>query len=301
MGDAFIDYVSTNKENSVFEKYLGGASVNVAVHISRFGIPSYYLTKLGMNQDSSFIQKELNKENVRLDFAVSKANKEISSVYIHLDDYGDRHFYSYVNNTPDDVLKEKEITEQAFLHPSIFYCGSGTLFHEEAKRATEKAIILAKKNKMLVAFDANIRLKRWENDDVCRDVILGFLPSIDIVKMSEEELLFLMEANTIEEGLVKVEQFHIPLLFITRGENGAITYLGDERAVVEGEKVEAIDTTGAGDAFMATILSCIHRNGYPSTMDELKRYVQSANVMGAKVAMTIGALPTINDYQIGHK
>lgn len=62
LGDAFIDYVSRSSDNNRFERKLGGASVNVAVHISRFAIPSFYMTKLGEREDSQFVEAEMIKE-----------------------------------------------------------------------------------------------------------------------------------------------------------------------------------------------------------------------------------------------
>jgi fructokinase len=297
IGDAFIDYISINSKNDTFEKALGGASVNVAVHLSRFGVPSYYVTKLGHLEDSHFVQKEMEKEKIKLDHSVFSSTKELSSVYIHLDKNSDRHFHAYVNNTPNEVLEEADIHEEAFRNKKIFYFGSGTLFHKEARKATEKGMKLAKKNDMLVTFDANIRLKRWESESECRSIILSLLSELDVVKLSEEELFFLFQVNTVEEGIKKLDPYKIPILLLTLGEDGAYGILDGQRIKVKGENVIVRDTTGSGDAFMATVLYCIYEKGYPTSVQELRNYVMNGNILGANVATKVGSLPFFENYK----
>ena len=297
LGDAFIDYVAQSSANNCFERNLGGASVNVAVHISRFGIPSFYITKLGNEEDSQFVELEMQKEKIHLDDAVRTQTKKISKVFVHLDAYGERHFHMYENETPDEVVFETDIKTQSFANKSIFYCGSGTLFHLDARTATKKAISLAKEKGLVVAFDANIRLKRWVSEEECRQVIIELLPYIDVLKLSEEELCFLMEVETVEDGMVILEKFQVPFQLITIGERGAIGRLSEQKVHIPAESIKVIDTNGSGDAFMAAILFCIHEWGFPTTKEELRDYIGLANKMGAIVATKKGALPNLPNYQ----
>ncbi|PKG23564.1 hypothetical protein CWS01_11270 [Niallia nealsonii] len=297
IGDAFIDFFSTTSENDTFEKKLGGATVNVAVHISRFQIPSYYLTKLGTKEDSLFVRGEIEKEGVRLKYSVMDCNKELSAVHVHTGINGERQFHSYSNNTPDLVLKEQDITLDAFHNKKIFYFGSGTLFHPEAKKTTEKALNISKKMNLLVSFDANIRLQRWSSEKECRNVIKRLFHTIDILKLSEEEVLFLFEVDTLEEGLKRLAEYRIPVVFITMGEKGAYGLLPNSLVHKKGEAIVAIDTNGAGDAFMAAILYCIHEEGMPTTAETLSECLISGNILGGKVAEHVGSLPLLKDYR----
>lgn len=297
VGDAFIDFFSTTSKNDVFEKKLGGATVNVAVHISRFQIPSYYMTKLGTKEDSLFVRGEIEKEGVSLKYSVIDSDKELSAVHVHIGTKGERHFHSYRNNTPDLVLREHDITMDAFHNKKLFYFGSGTLFHPEAKKATEKAVNISKKMNLLVGFDANIRLQRWSSEKECRNVIKSLLHTIDILKLSEEEVLFLFEVDTVEEGLKKLAKYRIPAVFITMGEKGAYGLLPSALVHKKGEAIVAMDTNGAGDAFMAAVLYCIHEYGMPTTAEALSHCLISGNVLGGKIAEHVGALPSLNDYR----
>ncbi len=298
LGDAFIDFVSRTSDNNSFDRNLGGASVNVAVHISRFDIPSFYITKLGIEEDSKFVEEEMQKEQINLDNSVRTSTKKISKVFVHLDAFGERHFHNYENETPDEVVLETDIKGESFENKSIFYFGSGTLFHPHARAATKKAISLAKEEGLLIAFDANIRLKRWNREEECRQVIRELLPLVDVLKLSEEELFFLMEVDTVEQGMEQLANFHMPFQLVTLGEKGAIGQLFEQEKVhVPAEAVKVLDTNGSGDAFMAAILSYIHEKGFPHTKEEMVNYIGHANKLGAMVATKKGSLPTLHNYQ----
>lgn len=289
-GEAFIDYIAQDPSNSSFQTYLGGTTVNVAVGAQRLGTPTYYLCKMGTGDDSKFIKKALQGEGVNQDFCVIDHLKSICTVHIHLNSNGERYFHAYVDDSPDQQLLEDELNEDLFKTASIFYCGSGTLFHPIANQTTKAAIQLARKQDTLVAFDPNIRIKRWESEEKCRTTINSILAQVDILKISEAELVFLMEKSTLEEGMQKLASHRIPYVWVTLGENGAVVVHQDKMIHVEGKKVQAIDTTGAGDAFMAGILHCIHDRGVPSNENELISYTEFANKIGAKVATKLGAL-----------
>lgn len=77
-----------------------------------------------------------------------------------------------------------------FKKAKIFYFGSGTLFHPKAKEATETSLKYAKEFGHTIAFDTNIRLQRWESEELCRQTVISFLKKADIVKLAEDELSF---------------------------------------------------------------------------------------------------------------
>jgi fructokinase len=290
LGEVIVDLIATDFSNTTFQRLLGGATVNVAVGVSRHGIPSYYLCKLGRDESSKFVESELTKEKVDLSFCSYDSNKEICSVYIYLNELGERYFHSYVNETPDEWITAGELDNGPFQKSKLFYFGSGTLFHPIARKTTEQAIHYAREENLNIAFDTNIRLKRWENESQCRETILSFVQKADLVKMTEEELQFLTETDTLEIGLEHIAKLDIPFLFVTKGKDGAYAIHKDRIVHVPGIPVKAIDTTGAGDAFMAALLSRFHDNGIPKNEAELREYTEFANKAGALSATKLGAL-----------
>lgn len=290
LGEVIVDLIATDTSNTTFHRLLGGATVNVAVGVSRHGIPSYYLCKLGRDETSTFVEGKLTEEKVDLSFCSYHSNKKICSVYIHLDEMGERYFHSYVNQTPDEWITAAELDRGPFQKSKMFYFGSGTLFHPISRKTTEQAIHYAIEENLKIAFDANIRLKRWQSENQCRESILAFVQKADIVKMTEDELKFLTEACTLEAGLERIAKLEIPFLFVTKGRDGAYAIHEDRIVHVPGISIEAIDTTGAGDAFMAALLSRFHDHGSPSNEAALREYTEFANKAGARSATKLGSL-----------
>ncbi|MBD8068167.1 carbohydrate kinase family protein [Bacillus sp. PS06] len=290
LGEAFVDLIAEDQRNTSYKLFLGGATVNVAVGTSRLGVQSYYLCKLGTDETSQFVETKLKREGINTDFCIHSSNKSICRVYVHLNEFGDRLFHSYINESPDELLTEDELSIEVFRYAKLFYFGSGTLFHEIAHRTTERALTYARSTSTLVAFDTNIRIKRWESEDNCRNTINSFLNRADLVKMAEDELLFLTETDTLAKGLEKIAQFNIPYLFITLGKDGALGIYKGNQLFVPGIKVEAVDTTGAGDAFFAAILTCFHEKGKPRNHSQLKDYIKFANVEAARSTTKMGSL-----------
>ncbi|MEH7274766.1 carbohydrate kinase family protein, partial [Neobacillus vireti] len=249
LGEAFVDYISTDSTNTNFQRLLGGATVNLAVGTSRLGLPTYYLCKLGTDSIGQFVEQELKQEGVNLTFSVRTDTKRMCGVYVHLKETGERNFHSYINPTPDEVLREEELRRDVFEKTKILYFGSGTLFQQKSIKTTEAALKYAKEFSNLIAFDANIRLKRWESEEQCRQTVVSFLKHATVVKLAEDELNFLMETNSIEAGLGKISKLNIPYLFITMGGKGAYGVMNGDKVFIRAPKVDTIDTTGAGDAF----------------------------------------------------
>lgn len=289
-GEAFIDYISTDRTVEHYDKYIGGTTINVAIGLQRLGSQVYYLSKLGMDENSQFVKSELLKEKVDLRYCLESKTKKICGVYVHANENGDRTFHAYVNENPDELLLADELDERLFESSPLFYFGSGTLFHPSALETSKAAIRLASKHKTLIAFDPNIRIKRWENEQHCRLTITDMLKSVDILKLSDEELNFLMESTTIEDGLNKLSSYGIPYIWITLGEDGALAIHRQDKILVQGEKVKVVDTTGAGDAFMAGILHCIQTQGLPQNSLELTQYTMFGNHLGSIAVSKHGAL-----------
>lgn len=290
-GDAFVDYIADDHSNQSFTMYLGGATVNVAAGIARLGVPSAFITITGGDETSAFVRKELANEGVDLRYSILEESKRVSGVYVHLTEENDRIFAKYVDEAPDIQVKPEHLKEEAFQKASIFHMCSGTMFHPTALETTREAVRLAKKNGIFVSMDANIRPLRWESAEECRTTIRSFFPDADLLKLTEEELFFLTGTDTMEDGLEKLKEFQIPIILVTLGDHGTHVVLNAKTSRhVPVEPVEPVDTTGAGDAFMAGILRFVHLNGMPKTEEALVECVSFGNKLGALAATKPGAL-----------
>lgn len=296
-GDAFVDYIADDISNTTFTKYLGGATINVAAGISRIGAPSALITITGDDETSEFVRNEITNEGVNLDYAVYVPEKRVSGVYVDLTADGERIFRDYIDETPDLQVEDVQLQLEAFKRASIFNVCSGTMFHPTALATTVTAVELAKEHGAIIAIDANIRPLRWHSEEICRETITRFFEDADILKLTDEELFFLTQTATIEEGIAALDALLVPIVLITVGAEGSYAILNGETIHVPAEKVTAVDTTGAGDAFMAGVLRYVHYNGLPTTVEEITACVAFGNKLGALAATKPGALTALPRYE----
>lgn len=289
-GDVFVDYIAEDERNSSFNTYLGGATVNVAAGIARLGAPVSFITITGDDETSEFVRKELEKEGVDLTPSILKPEKRVNGVYVHLTPDHDRVFSNYQNETPDIQVTTNDLQLETFQQASIFHICSGTMFHPTALETTRRAMQLANETDTLVSFDANIRPLRWESEEICRETTVSFLSHADLVKLTEEELMFMMNTDTLEEGIIQLAAYSIPVILITQGDSGTHAIIHGEHHEIPSVKAIPVDTTGAGDAFMAGIISRIHLNGYPSDEGDWQKVIRFGNQMGALCVTKMGAL-----------
>ena len=292
-GDAFVDYIADNTTNSSFSMFLGGATVNVAVGVARLGVPSAFITITGDDATSEFVRGELEAENVMMDYAKLEPEKRVSGVYVHLTADHDRIFHRYIDETPHIQVAVHDLKEEAFQNASILNMCSGTMFQPTALETSRKAVEYAKKYNVLFSFDTNIRPLRWNSEEECRETILSFFKDTHLLKFTEDELMFLTETNSVEDGLAKIAHLDVPVILITAGADGTYAVLNKQLQHVPVEPVVAVDTTGAGDAFMAGVLRYVHINGLPKTMESLIRCTEFANHLGALAATKAGALTAL--------
>lgn len=296
-GDAFVDYIANDQTNTSFTKFLGGATINVAAGISRIGAPSALITITGDDETSQFCREEIASEGVNMDFAIFDPAKRVSGVYVHLTENCEREFKDYVDETPNLQVTPEQLQEEAFKRASIFNVCSGTMFEPTALKTTQRAVEMAKEKGAIIAIDANIRPLRWESEEICRETIGSFFEDADILKLTDEELFFLTETTTIEEGLSKLDELLVPIILVTVGGDGAYAVLNGEVTHVPVKRIVPVDTTGAGDAFMAGVLRYVHFNGLPTVTEDLIECVAFGNKLGARAATKAGALTALPSYE----
>lgn len=295
-GDAFVDYIANDQTNTSFTKYLGGATINVAAGISRIGAPSALITITGDDETSEFCRNEIINEGVIMDYAIFDPVKRVSGVYVHLTENCEREFKDYVDETPALQVKPEQLNEEAFKRASILNVCSGTMFEPTALATTRTAVDMAKEKGAIIAIDANIRPLRWSSEDYCREIIKSFMVDADILKLTDDELFFLTETDTLADGIAKLDHLLVPIILITVGAEGAYAVLNGEIIHVPVEKVVPVDTTGAGDAFMSGILRFVHYNGLPTVQEDLVKCVSFGNKLGAFAATKAGALTALPHY-----
>ena len=201
-----------------------------------------------------------------------------------------------VNPSADQFMLPSDIptfTKNQWLH----VC-SIALANEPSRSSTFKAMQQIKAAGGFVSFDPNLRDEVWANPSEIKVVVLKAVAMADVVKFSDDELLFLTETDSLQAGLGAIAQYKNTLVLITQGAKGALIVTDNEQELLAGKSIKPIDTTGAGDAFVGGLLAYLAQSDNWCELEHIRQAVKWANSCGAlattqKGAMT--ALPTKNE------
>ncbi|TSB47628.1 carbohydrate kinase family protein [Alkalicoccobacillus porphyridii] len=296
LGEVLVDMIPLNEENTQYQKSPGGAPANVAVGLSRLDVESYFIGAIGDDLIGHFLRKTLVDYGVNIQGLIQTTIAKTPLVFVELAKNGERSFEFLIDHSSDQVLSIDNLNEELFHHANILHIGSISTIHKTSRAATHKAIHLAKENGMLVSLDPNLRLSIWPDELSALEQIKALLLTSDIVKLSEEELEFLTDETDEAVAVFKLKDYQIPLLIITKGENGSSFYTDTHKVDIPVYKVDAVDTTGAGDAFVSAVLAQLDNLKEPLdslTPEALKQIGAFAAVSGALAASSKGAMTAL--------
>uniref|UniRef100_A0ACD6ANY5 Uncharacterized protein n=1 Tax=Avena sativa TaxID=4498 RepID=A0ACD6ANY5_AVESA len=300
-GELLIDFVPTVSGVSLadapaFKKAPGGAPANVAVGIARLGGSSAFIGKVGDDEFGYMLSDMLKENNVNNQGLLFDTHARTALAFVTLRSDGEREFMFFRNPSADMLLEEKELDLDLIRKAKIFHHGSISLITEPCKTAHIAASKAAKDAGVLISYDPNLRLPLWSSADDARDGILSIWDTADLIKVSAEEISFLTNGEDPYDDSVVKKLIHpnTKLLLVTEGPDGCRYYSKEFSGKVGGLKVTAVDTTGAGDAFVAGIL-------YKLAMDSsllqdearLREALKFANVCGALTVTERGAIPAL--------
>ncbi|OCL27995.1 fructokinase [Orenia metallireducens] len=300
LGEALIDFIPLDENNMSFKKNPGGAPANVAVGLSKLGAKATFVGKVGNDVLGDFLKETLDEKGVNTDSMLLTDEARTGLVFVTLDKSGERSFSFYINPSADTFLSQDDIDPEIFKEHKILHFGSISLIHEPARSATKYAVQQAKENRMIISYDPNLRLNLWADAESAKAGIVSMLGEADILKISDEELEFITGRDDVEFGVKQLkEEYNIPLIYVTFGSKGSYYYYKDELEFVPAIKVETVDTTGAGDAFVSGILYNLNKTDKEiSELDKefLNSTTRFASISGALAASQKGAmsaLPTL--------
>lgn len=300
-GEMLIDFVPTISglslaEAPAFKKAAGGAPANVAVGVARLGGSSAFIGKVGEDEFGYMLADILKENNVNNEGMRFDPGARTALAFVTLRNDGEREFMFYRNPSADMLLEEKELDLDIIRKAKILHYGSISLITEPCKSTHIAAAKAAKDAGVLLSYDPNLRLPLWPSAESARDGILSIWNIADIIKISEEEISFLTKGEDPYDDAVVRKLFHpnLKLLLVTEGPHGCRYYSKEFNGSVSGLKVDAVDTTGAGDAFVAGILSQL-ANDISLLQDEgrLREALKFANACGALTVTERGAIPAL--------
>ncbi|MCK7246545.1 aminoimidazole riboside kinase [Enterobacter asburiae] len=251
LGDAVVDLLPDGEGRLL--QCPGGAPANVAVGIARLGGQSAFIGRVGDDPFGRFMAKTLADEKVDVKSMRLDPAHRTSTVVVDLDDHGERSFTFMVRPSADLFLEPADLP--TFSAGEWLHVCSIALSAEPSRSATFEAMAAIREAGGYVSFDPNIRPDLWPDENALRRCLELALQSADVVKLSVEELAFLTGDVEVNVGLDALME-HCParLVLVTQGKEGVIAWHDGAVKHYPATPVECVDTTGAGDAFVAGLL-----------------------------------------------
>lgn len=290
-GELLIDFVALESgvsvgEASGFQKAAGGGPPNVAVAVSRLGTPSAFMGQVGDDAFGHFLADALRADNVNVDGLRFSNEARTMLAFVSLRTDGERSFMFYRHPSADMTMTPDDVALDVIDSGKVFHFSSITLINEPSRSATLAAVQYAKDQGLQISFDPNLRMSLWPSADAARAEMLGGLEYAHVVKISDEELEFLTDDGDVKSLWREPTQ----MIVVTHGAGGCTAYTGDCVEYVPGFKAQAVDTTGAGDGFVAGLLVSLLTSNTPESLRESLRF---ANAVGALTTTRRGAIPAM--------
>jgi sugar/nucleoside kinase (ribokinase family) len=302
LGELLIDFTPyglSENNQTLFEQNPGGAPANVLASLSKWGMKTAFLGKVGDDPFGHELKQTLKSANMDVEGLHCSKEAPTTLAFVQLSRTGERSFSFYRNPGADQLLTSGEVKYEKIARASIFHFGSISMTHEPSRSATIQAVQYAKKNGKIVSFDPNLRVSLWDDLDTAKEQIFQGMSFADILKLSIEELEFLTGTLDLVAGTEQIRKtFPICVILVTLGREGSFARMGDTTVRVPGFDVQAIDATGAGDAFLAGILYQVLKCPYDRWNSEiLESALRFANAAGALATTKKGAIPAIPSLQ----
>ncbi|CAN6976827.1 unnamed protein product [Brassica oleracea var. botrytis] len=301
-GEMLIDFVPTVggvslAEAPAFKKAPGGAPANVAVGVSRLGGSSAFVGKVGDDEFGRMLAEILRLNNVDSSGMRFDHEARTALTFVTLRGDGEREFLFFRHPSADMRLLESELDKNLIQKAKIFHYGSISLIEEPCRSTQLAAMKIAKASGSLLSYDPNLRLALWPSEEAARKEIMSIWNLADVIKISEEEITFLTGGDDpYDDEVVLQKLFHpnLKLLVVSEGPNGCRYFTQEFKGKVGGVKVKAVDTTGAGDAFVSGLLNSL-ASDLTILNDEkkLREALLFANACGAITATERGAIPAM--------
>lgn len=299
VGEVLFDCLADQQGKSLTEveswtPYPGGAPANVACALVKLGTPTGFIGCVGEDKPGNALVELFQEIGVDVTGIQRHPKAPTRQVYVLRSQTGDRFFASFGNfdtgDFADTRLNVSQLPESLFQNVSFLVSGTLELAYSQSREVIEKAVQLAKQNNVKVFIDVNWRPVFWPNPDLAPGVILNFLQQVDFVKLSDEEAEWLF--HTSDPSAIAKRLPHLQGVLVTAGEAGCSYYLANNSGKIPAFSIDVVDTTGAGDSFVAGFIHQLCQQGTEvlSDAETAKNMVIYASAVGAITTMKAGAI-----------
>ena len=304
LGELLIDFTESGRSPAgmrLFEQNAGGAVTNLLCAAAQCGAKTGYIGKVGADMHGAFLKQSLINAGVDVRGLIEADDVFTTLAFVALQPNGEREFSFARKPGADTQLRSDEVDADMLEHTRIFHTGSLSLTQEPVRSATYEAIDRAKAAGAIISYDPNYRASLWGSKDEAIRYMRSLISTADIMKISDEELPLLTGETEPEQATDVLLDQGVKLVAVTLGAKGAFVRVRGESRLVPGFRSNAIDTTGAGDAFFGGFLYrflCSEKALKDVTLEDAADYARFGNATASLCVEQRGgipAMPTLKD------
>ncbi|XXF75486.1 carbohydrate kinase [Myxococcaceae bacterium GXIMD 01537] len=302
IGETLVDFLPTAagrrvRDVEAWVPCTGGSLANVAVGLARLGARSGMVGVVGADEFGHLLRERLLSEGVDVSHLRQTAEARTGLVFISLDARGERSFTFFRTRSAEFLLGHRDVDPDYLGHARAVHFGTNSLHLPEAREAMERMASLGREAGRIVSCDPNLRLHAWADPSELKPLLGRLLPLCSVVKLSDDEIQFVTGTSDPEAALHHLGGLGVPLPVVTLGPKGAVfLWKGELTRVSAPAAREVVDTTGAGDGFMAGFLyGLTRRYGNAGALlgasrEELAELAAFGCVVGSRVVEHLGAV-----------
>lgn len=290
MGELLVDFTPAGISESgrrLFEQNPGGAPVNMLAAVSKAGLSTAFIGKVGDDMHGRFLKETVEAQGIDTSGLVMAEDVFTTLAFVSLKEDGERDFSFARKPGADTKICFREVETELLQQTKIFHVGSLSLTDEPARTTTFQAVKMAKENGAIISYDPNYREPLWESREVATERMCSLIPFIDIMKISDEETELLTPYKDPQEAAEYLLQKGVKMAAVTLGAQGALICNKDGSRKVDGFKSKVIDTTGAGDSFWGGFVSQLLKAGEPLEMISLEQLADFAKYGNAMASLCV--------------
>jgi len=301
LGEILIDFFPAEYgrrlvDVSAFIPRPGGAPANVAVAARRLGSQTAFIGKVGEDAFGHSLAQTLQNEGVDISSVRFDPSARTTLAFIAKPDAATSEYVFYRNPGADLRLSINDLDFDQLHSCRALHIGSLSLGDEPARSATHAAVQMVRAGGGLVSLDVNYRPSLWPSAAKALEQIRTLLPRVDLVKVNEDEARLLTGSDDPEKAGKTLLQTGPTLVILTHGAQGSYYFTQSQSGFMPAFKVQAVDATGCGDAFIGGLLNRLTlQPGWHSqlTNETLNRSFRFASAVGALTATRAGAIPAM--------
>ncbi len=288
LGEALIDFVGgTNAEGkSLFYYYNGGSSLNTAIASARLENPTLYIGKLSQDMFGKQMQAYFEANKVELVPWLCDAQENSMIGFAKLDAEGSASYVFYTAGTSVTQFTTQEILKVFNSYPiEYLLTGSVACALEESGSQILEALQAYGPARFNIILDPNVRPTVITNKERYLERIYQLVKIAYLVKLSDEDLLYLFPEKSLSEGVVSLLDLGAQEVVLTKGKDG-LEWHNKEGINVAVPAVDnpIVDTIGAGDTVSGALLNFLKENKIGRGVSITAEQAEEALTLAAKAA-----------------